>query len=395
MCVLVWKRRVETKNTVSTKPLRLLFFVTEDWYFCSHRLPIALAAKQAGFDVWVITREMAHGDVIRDAGLTLFPIALTRGGLHPLREMELLLRLVFAYRQIRPDIVHHVAMKPVIYGSIAARFVRGARVVNALGGLGYMFSSRDRMARLLRAVAEFWLGLALRRKGSVTLLQNPDDLTLLSGLGIVKRDSVRLIPGSGVDTRRFHPIPPPAGAVRVVLAARMLRDKGVMEFVEAARQLGGVSSEARFVLAGDTDPSNPASISSQQLRAWVAEGVIEWRGWQDDMAAVYQSAHIACLPSYREGLPKSLQEAAACGLPIVTTDVPGCREVVRDGENGILVPHRNVDALAKALLRLITDPALRARMGEAGRRIAENEFSVQRVIALTLAAYRTVQRPPA
>ena len=166
-----------------------------------------------------------------------------------------------------------------------------------------------------------------------------------------------------------------------------------MEFVEAARQLGGVSSEARFVLAGDTDPSNPASISSQQLRAWVAEGVIEWRGWQDDMAAVYQSAHIACLPSYREGLPKSLQEAAACGLPIVTTDVPGCREVVRDGENGILVPHRNVDALAKALLRLITDPALRARMGEAGRRIAENEFSVQRVIALTLAAYRTVQRP--
>ena len=391
--MLVWKRRVETKNTVSTKPQRLLFFVTEDWYFCSHRLPIALAAKQAGFDVWVITREMAHGDVIRDAGLTLFPIALTRGGLHPLREMELLLRLVFAYRQIRPDIVHHVAMKPVIYGSIAARFVRGARVVNALGGLGYMFTSRDRMARLLRAVAEFWLGLALRRKGSVTLLQNPDDLTLLCGLGIVKRDSVILIPGSGVDTQRFHPTPPPAGAVRVVLAARMLRDKGVMEFVEAARQLGGVSSEARFVLAGDTDPSNPASISSQQLRAWVAEGVIEWRGWQDDMAAVYQSAHIACLPSYREGLPKSLQEAAACGLPIVTTDVPGCREVVRDGENGILVPHRNVDALAKALLRLITDPALRARMGEAGRRIAENEFSVQRVIALTLAAYRTVQRP--
>ena len=193
---------------MSAKSPRLLFFVTEDWYFCSHRLPIAIAAKQAGYDVWVLTREMAHGDVIRNAGLTLFPIAVARGGIHPLRELTLLLRVVLAYRHIRPDIVHHVAMKPVIYGSIVARVIRGARVVNALGGLGYMFTSRDLTARLLRPIAEFWLGLALRRKGSVTLLQNPDDLTLLCGLGIVKRDSVILIPGSGVDTQRFHPTPP-------------------------------------------------------------------------------------------------------------------------------------------------------------------------------------------
>ncbi len=375
---------------MSAKSPRLLFFVTEDWYFCSHRLPIAIAAKQAGFDVWVLTREMAHGDVIRGAGLTLFPITLTRGGIHPLRELALLLRVVLAYRQIRPDIVHHVAMKPVIYGSIVARVIRGARVVNALGGMGYMFTSRDLTARLLRPIAEFWLGLALRRKGSVTLLQNPDDLTLLCGLGIVKRDSVSLIPGSGVDTRRFHPVPPPAGAITVVLAARMLRDKGVLEFVEAARQLGGLSPTLRFVLAGDNDPSNPASISSQQLRAWVAEGVVEWWGWRDDMAAVYQSAHIACLPSYREGLPKSLQEAASCGLPIVTTDVPGCREVVRAEQNGILIPHRDATALAKALARLIADAPLRAKMGEKSREIAEREFSIQNVVAHTLETYRSL-----
>ena len=380
---------------MNSKSPRLLFFVTEDWYFCSHRLPIAIAAKQAGFDVCVLTREIAHGDVIRSAGLTLFNIDLTRGGSNPFQELAVLARVTCAYRNIKPDIVHHVAMKPVIYGSIAARINKVGGVVNALGGLGYMFSSRDFFAKLLRPIAEFWLRVGLRREGSVTLLQNPDDSALLCAHGIVRREDVRLIPGSGVDTQQFHPTPPPGGAITIVLAARMLRDKGIVEYVEASRQLGGNSPQLRFVLVGDPDPSNPASLSAQQLNGWVTEGLIEWWGWRRDIAAVYRAAHIACLPSYREGLPKSLQEAAACGLPIVTTDVPGCREVVRDGENGILVPHRNVDALAKALLRLITDPALRARMGEAGRRIAENEFSVQRVIALTLAAYRTVQRPPA
>ncbi len=367
---------------------RLLFFVTEDWYFCSHRLPIAIAAKQAGFDVWVLTREMAHGSVIRNAGLNLVHIDLTRGGCNPFRELRVLARAVRAYRDLRPDIVHHVAMKPVIYGSIAARMSPVAGVINALGGLGYMFTSKDPVARLLRPIAEFWLRIGLRRKASVTLLQNPDDLALLCEHGIVRAADVKLIPGSGVDTRRFSPVPPPAGAVTVVLAARMLRDKGVVEFVEAARQLGGSTSTARFILVGDPDPSNPASLGIGQLRDWVAEGVVEWWGWREDMAKVYQSAHIACLPSYREGFPKSLQEAAACGLPIVTTDVPGCREVVPAGENGVLVRRQDAAALAQAMAKLIADPLLRARMGAASRKLAEDTFSVEHIVALTLDTYK-------
>jgi glycosyltransferase involved in cell wall biosynthesis len=199
---------------------------------------------------------------------------------------------------------------------------------------------------------------------------------------------VRLIPGSGVDTHRFQPVPPPSGAVTVVLAARMLRDKGVVEFVEAARQLGGNSAKVRFVLVGDPDPSNPASLSEQQLRDWVTQDIVEWWGWREDIAKVYQSAHIACLPSYREGFPKSLQEAAACGLPIVTTDVPGCREVIRDGRNGILVPSRDAAALAQALETLIANPALRTSMGRASREIAEDTFSITNIVALTLETYR-------
>ncbi len=373
---------------MAAKPPRLLFFVTEDWYFCSHRLPLALAAQKAGFDVWVLTREMAHGEVIRNAGLRLYPIALTRGGRHPLHELAVLWRSIRAYREIRPDIVHHVAMKPVIYGSIAARITGVAGVVNALGGLGYMFTSKDTVARLLRPIAEFWLRFGLRRAASITLLQNPDDLALLCAHGIVRREDVRLIPGSGVDTAQFHPVPDPDGPITIVLAARMLRDKGVVEFAAAARQLGGCSALVRFVLVGDPDPSNPASLTVEALRDWVAAGTVEWWGWREDMAAVYQSAHIACLPSYREGLPKSLQEAAACGLPIVTTDVPGCREVVRSGHNGILVPHKDAGALATALATLIADPALRASMGHASRKLAEEEFSVGKIAALTLASYR-------
>lgn len=373
---------------MAPKAPRLLFFVTEDWYFCSHRLPVAIAAKQAGFDVWVLTREMAHGEIIRNAGLNLFHIALTRGGHHPLAELAVLVRAVRAYREIRPDIVHHVAMKPVIYGSIAARITGVAGMVNALGGLGYMFTSKDTVARLLRPLAEFWLRIGLRRKAGVTLLQNPDDLALLCKHGIVRREDVRLIPGSGVDTERFQPVSPPDGPVTVVLAARMLRDKGVVEFVEAARQLGGNSATARFVLVGDPDPSNPASLPDQQLRDWVAQGTVEWWGWREDMAKVYQRAHIACLPSYREGFPKSLQEAAACGLPIVTTDAPGCREVIRDGRNGILVPSRDAAALAQALGKLLASPALRSSMGRASREIAVEEFSITKIVALTLDAYR-------
>lgn len=364
---------------------RLMFFVTEDWYFCSHRLPLAIAAREAGFDVVVVTRVREHGEQIRSAGIRLLSFESERRSMNPLSMFATVVRLASLYRQERPDIVHHVALKPILTGSIAARIAGIRRVVNALTGLGWLYSSDSRTASLLGFFVRRVLGMLLSH-GRV-IVQNPDDRAWLTSLG-VKDDAIRLIRGSGVDIHRFHPHSTAYGAPVIVLVARMLRDKGVGEFVEAARCLGLRRDQARFVLVGDPDPANPASIPEATLRQWDTEGIVEWWGRRSDMAEVYAQAHIACLPSYREGLPMSLLEAAACGLPIVATDVPGCREIVLQGENGLLVPPRDSETLARALNLLIHDAGLRARMGRRGRELALAEFSAQRIIAETLALYR-------
>ena len=364
---------------------RLLLFVTEDWYFCSHRLPLAMAARMVGYEVTVLTRVRDHGSKIRNAGIRLIPFEIQRSGMNPLRELHTLWRLVRVYRRERPDLVHHVAMKPVLYGSLAARLAGIRHVVNALAGLGWLFTSKGTQAnaiqRLLRRASRFLLA-----RGFI-LVQNPDDAELISQMGI-DRSRIRRIAGSGVNLDHFHPVPEPAGVPVVVLPARLLWDKGVGEFVDAARKLLAKGIKGRFVLAGEPDPANPASVSDEQLAAWVGEGAIEYAGWQDDMPNMLAQSHIVCLPSYREGLPKSLIEAAAAGRPIVSTDVPGCREVVGNGDNGLLVPARDPQALSEALGKLIADPSLRRRMGERGRLRAEAEFGLDAVIAQTLALYR-------
>jgi glycosyltransferase involved in cell wall biosynthesis len=367
---------------------RLLFLVTEDWYFCSHRLPLAVAAREAGFDVSVATRVREHADEIRRAGVEPIPIGLSRRSANPYRELRALREIVRTYRAAKPDIVHHVALKPVIYGSLAARLAGVPAVVNALAGLGYLFSSRDRRARLVRPVVEAAFRALLDRPGSQLVVQNPDDLRLLLGERVVGPDRAVLIRGSGVDTTRFVPAPEPEGVPLIVLPARMLRDKGVFEFVAAAAQLKNDGIAARFALVGDPDPDNPASIPAATLQRWSDSGAAEWWGWRDDMVTVFQQCHVVCLPSYREGLPKALIDAAACGRAIVTCDVPGCREVVREGENGLLVPPRDSAALAAALRRLVEDAGLRRGMGERSRARAVAEFSVERVIARTLGLYR-------
>ncbi len=363
---------------------KLLYFVTEDWYFCSHRFPLAVAAREAGYDVGVITRVRDHGQTINDAGLQLTPFEISRRGKNPFRELLRVAALVQIYRRERPAIVHHVALKPVLYGTIAARIARVPAVVNALAGLGYVFSSRTMYARLLRPAIRAMLRVLLRR--SSVIVQNPDDAVAVRDLGVPDAH-VHIIRGSGVELSRFPALPEVEGVPIVVLAARMLRDKGVMEFVEAARMLRAQGTVARFVLVGDPDTENPASFSVAQLKAWQDEGAVEWKTWRDDMPIVYQGAHVVCLPSYREGLPKALLEAAASARPIVTTDVPGCREIVRHGQNGLLVPPRDVQALASALRKLIEDPVLRRRMGQRGREIAEAEFSVKKVTQETLSVY--------
>jgi glycosyltransferase involved in cell wall biosynthesis len=365
--------------------LKLLFVVTEDWYFVSHRLPLAVAAQAAGFEVAVATREGRQADVVRRAGIRLIPFELSRRGGNPLREVLALWRL---YRREQPDLVHHVALKPVMLGALAAWLAGVAAQVNAVAGLGWLFTSSSGIVRLARPVLRRMLAQLLNQSQSLTIVQNPEDRALLARSGVAAT-RLRLIRGAGVDVQIFHPVVPPPAPVCIALVARMLWDKGVGEFVKAAQRLTEAGVNARFILVGDPDPANPASVPAAILRGWHGQHGVEWWGRREDMPAVMQSMHIACLPSfYGEGLPKSLLEAAACGLPIITSDAPGCREIVQEGVNGLLVPVRDVDALVVALRKLIDDPGLRLRMGEQSRLLVETAFSLELVLAQTLAVYR-------
>ena len=282
--------------------------------------------------------------------------------------------------------MHHVALKPVFLGGLAGWLADIPAQVNAVAGLGWLFISRSRTARWLSPLIRWILARLMNAPRCRVIVQNPDDAELLKKAGVVE-SHLRMIRGAGVDTSKFPPSSEPAEPVCVVLASRMLWDKGVGEFVEAARQLKQEGVQARFILVGDPDPDNPAAVPETTLHAWHEEEVVEWWGHRDDMTKVFSSTHIACLPSYREGLPKVLLEAAACARSIVTTDVPGCREVVREGENGLLVPAREAQGLADALRRLIKNPELRAEMGQRSREIVLKEFSSEKVIAKTLELY--------
>ena len=367
---------------------KIIFFVTEDWVFCSHRLPLAVAAKTAGFDVAVITREVNHGELIRQSGIRVIPFDMSRRSMNPFKELVTILRLCLIYWHERPDIVHQVSVKPVLYGSVAAQITGIPHVINALTGLGWLFTSASKRARLLQAIVRLAFYFLLTR-GKV-IVQNNDDAVELQDMGIAKQH-INLIRGSGVNTADYAAHPESDADIPiVVLPARMLWDKGVGEFVEAATQLKKRGVNARFVLVGDPDTQNPASVRTQQLITWHKEGMVEWWGKREDMPWILIQSHIVCLPSYREGLPKSLLEAASCGRPIVTTDVPGCREIVHDGDNGFLVEARNAAALADALAKLLANPELRQQMGQRGRERVLNEFSQEIIVAQVLTLYREV-----
>jgi glycosyltransferase involved in cell wall biosynthesis len=366
----------------------LLYLVTEDWYFCSHRLPLAIAAREAGYRVTLVTRVSTCATRIRAAGIELIPLRLSRSSHNPLREIATIVEIIGIYRRLRPDIVHHVALKPVLYGGLAARLLRVPAVVNALMGLGYIFSSGDLKARLLRPLVEIAYRGLLNARNSHLIVQNPDDRDLLTGRRLVAPNRIVLIRGSGVDLLAFDEVPEPAGVPLVILPARMLRDKGVEEFVVAARLLKQQGVSARFALVGDPDPDNPASIPEATLKGWQAQGAVEYWGWRNDMTQVYRECNLVVLPAYREGLPKALIEAAACARAIITCDVPGCREVVRHEDNGLLVPVQDPIALMDAMRRLIREPSTRHRMGARGRARAEEKFSIEKVVQETLNVYQ-------
>lgn len=367
---------------------KLLFVVTEDWYFCSHRLSLARAARQAGYQVVVATRVNAHRQAILDEGFTLIPLSMQRAGKNLWKELQAIKELAHIYHAEKPDIVHHVAIKPVLYGSIAACFTRVKGRVNALGGLGYVFISKDWKARCIRRCIILAYQFLFRYPRMRLILQNRDDCEVLLQSGALREEQIVLIRGVGVNLATYHPVPTPPGVPVILLASRMLWDKGIGEFVAAARLLQAAGIQARFRLVGATDVANPSSIPEAQLSDWHHSGVIEWTGHVADMTTEFAGAHIVCLPSYREGVPKVLLEAAACALPIVTTDAPGCREVVHHGENGFLVPVKDAQALAAVLTTLVQDQGLRERMGKRGRELMEAEFSEEQVIQTTMAVYR-------
>lgn len=373
---------------------RLLYVVNIPRFFVSHRLPLALAARQAGYDVHVATAgsDAATSDAdqsnvarIQAADLPYHPLPLAQHGTNPLTELGTLRAILRLYRALRPDLVHHVSIKPVIYGGIAARLARVPGVVGAVSGTGYLFTSSDVKARLLRPLVKPAYRLALGYAPTRLIFQNPDDRDLFVRLGLVDAARAVLIRGSGVDTDVFTPAPETDGEPVVLFAGRLLWKKGIGAFVETARRLGDA---ARFVVVGYAEPSSPDAVPLDRLTAWQDEGLIEYWGRRDDMPDVFAAAHVVCLPStYGEGVPKVLIEAAACGRAIVTTDTPGCREIVHHGENGLLVPPDNLDALAEAVRQLAADADRRRRMGARGREIALAGYALRQVVAETFAVY--------
>lgn len=373
------------------KPAKLLYVVNIPRFFLSHRLPLALAALAQGFDVHVAASnsDPASAERIAAAGLPFHPLPLSQHGVNPLPELRTIFSLQRLYTRLKPDLLHHVSIKPVIYGGIAAKLSRRRAVVQAMSGLGYLHVSEKRRVKLLEKVSRPAFRLALSGAGTRMIFQNPDDRQVFVNRGLIPQSKTVVIRGSGVDERKYIPRPENTASQPVALfAGRLLWQKGVGEFVEVARRLKG---RARFRVVGYEERTSPSNVPATQLQSWHDAGIIEWRGQCDDMAQVFGDCNIVCLPStYGEGVPKVLIEAAACGRACVTTDTPGCREIVRHGVNGLLVPANDLDGLTDAVKQLIDDPDLRQSYGMKGREIVLQGYTQRQVAEETLALYRSL-----
>jgi glycosyltransferase involved in cell wall biosynthesis len=373
---------------------KVLFLVTVDWYFWGHRRAIAKAASDAGMEVVVVTRTGSLREKMEGEGFKVVEWSNSRKSINPLREVWSLLQLVWIFLRESPDLVHNIAIKPAVYGGIAARMTGVDSKVSSITGLGYVFTSGSLKARVLRPLVRLLLQAGLNGANSLTIFQNDQDLRDLAERNVVAPSRSVLIYGSGVDVDEFRYRPEIPGPPVVALISRLIWDKGVGEFVEAARSLRDRGVRARFVIVGETDKDNPAALPTGQLREWAKEGSVEIWGYRDDIPEVLGMTHVVCLPSYREGMPRILIEAASCGRAIVTTDTPGCRDVVSHGDNGLLVPPKDSASLARAIELLVSEPALRERMGKRGRERVVEEFSEEMVVAKTLDLYRGLLRYP-
>lgn len=370
--------------------MRISLFSNTDWFMFNFNRSLAEALRSTGNEVILISPPGPYGEKLRELGFRWIPAPMVRRSLNPLRELALIIWLVRLLKRERVQLLHSFTIKCAVYGSIASRFSGVEAHVNAVAGMGYVFTSSNLRARMLRPLVRALLKMTLVAPNSRLILLNRDDQRMFSDLGLADSDSIRLLPGAGVNCQRFAPRRPRSlnSRFRVLLPARMLWDKGIAEYVAAASLVQGMGrTDIEFLLAGAPDTGNPAAVPEALLRDWTESGVVSWLGHAEDMPALFASVDAVVLPSYREGLPTGLTEAAACELPIITTDVPGCREVVTDGVDGLLIPVKDAAAIANAVVRLFDDAKLRTRLAKAARHKAVTLYDEGVVIAKTLAIY--------
>lgn len=370
--------------------IKVALVANSSWYLWNFRLSFLEGLRAEGYETVLIAPEDAYSDRLRSLGFRLVTVPLDRKGMNPFHDLLAFLRLSRVYRVEKPDIAHHHTVKCILYGSLAAWDAKVPAVVNSVTGLGHLFLSPSPLVAAVRSAVLLLYRLVARRPRVHFLFQNPDDLAAFARFGVALPGKHTLVRGSGVDTRRFRPPEREReeGPVRVLFASRMLKEKGLYELRQAGLRLQAQGAGCELVLAGGIDEGNPSAVTFAELEQWQKEGWMRWLGHVDSMDELLRSVEICVLPSWREGLPRSLLEAAACGRAIVATDVPGCREVVDHERTGLLVPVRSPDALAAAIARLCRDPALRARLGAAARARAEAEFSDTHVRERTTAIYR-------
>ena len=366
---------------------KIFIVINVDWFFLSHRLPIALAAKEQGYDVTIVSANTGCKDEIESYGLPFIHLPFERSGTNPIHELKCIYLLCKLYRKHKPDLIHHVSLKACLLGSLAAKLVGHKNVVNAISGLGYSFT--DGRRGLAQRMTQIMISIAFKSKTFHFILQNHDDVDLITKLRLVPAPNILLIKGSGVNLNVYsYTELPQIGKLQFLFPARMLYDKGLNEFIEAANILKSkIADKAEFVLAGDCDLENLTSIKPNELQKMIDNDYIKWIGFQQNMIPIYQQSSVVVLPSYREGLPKSLIEACAIGRPIITTNVPGCRECVIDGFNGCFVEAKNIEGLASAILEFVENKHLMEQYSKNSRILAEKEFSIENVINKTLDLY--------
>lgn len=365
---------------------KILLFANTDWYLYNFRLTLAKKLRQLGYEVILLSPPGDFQERLQENGFEWIPFPLSRQGINPFSELYTVWRLLKIYRQVRPVIVHHFTIKPVIYGSLAAHILNIKGIINSITGLGHLFIDTGVVTRVVRELAKILYRMSLWR--THVIFENPEDRNTFVQNKLLNTRQANLILGTGVDTKKFKPTAKRQDTPLVLFSSRLLASKGIVEFVEAAQMTRTKGLKARFAIAGTSDPGNPASIPPEQIQVWERTGVVEVWGWQEDMPSTLAQADIFCLPSYREGVPSALLEACASGIPIVTTNVPGCRDVVTNSINGLLVPPENPQALAEAIATLLKDPKLRAEMGKAGRQLALDKFSLEKIIEQTMYVYQ-------